>query len=572
MTKHLRTALSNRPRAIAPLLLLVLVCALPLEAHARRASGLPAEGGVAVQAGEPATEGEWLQKEDGRRYREVRIEKKDLGKFVRLDGKRIRSPWGIEMDYIREEEDAFVVHDYETAFEPADPNPEPTAEQLEEVAASYRFELPASDRLVLEPFDQGLPRSGQWRQGFDVADMNGDGELDIVHGPPRKVAGMPVVILGDGKGGWRPWAEAEYPALPYDYGDAAAADFDGDGRLDVALGNHLRGQIVLLQREPGKFVSHGRGLDFAAPGSRRALPYSSRALETADFDGDGRVDIVALGEGPSLDLEPRAGKTALPGSYGLVLYRNLGAKGWERRSRDNELVDGFGDALVVADLDADGRLDVVQSTHSAGQREILRYGSADGLWEARALDGIRPHTYVRGVVARDLDGDGRRDLAISYVSYQLDRWRSGVDLHFGRGERRFERRALYAEEGSEVIWTLAAGDLDGDGRIDLVGLTGDAGLFVFLGTGDGRFSLEGEEEHLPRSKGCRGYHVRLVDLDRDGSDEIVAAFAGEAAGLLGVVQQPGCPGGGSLRAWKAKSRTAASAPRAQPSSRPGPSS
>ena len=54
-----------------------------------------------------------------------------------------------------------------------------------------------------EPFDAGLPHEGQWRNGFDIADMNGDGLLDIVHGPPRKGDRRPHVFLGDGKGNWR---------------------------------------------------------------------------------------------------------------------------------------------------------------------------------------------------------------------------------------------------------------------------------------------------------------------------------------------------------------------------------
>ena len=66
------------------------------------------------------------------------------------------------------------------------------------------------------PFGEGLPTSGQWREGFRIADMNEDGHPDIVHGPRRKEAGPPVIFLGDGKGSWTRWAEARFPSLPYD--------------------------------------------------------------------------------------------------------------------------------------------------------------------------------------------------------------------------------------------------------------------------------------------------------------------------------------------------------------------
>src|SRR5262245_42878837 len=93
---------------------------------------------------------------------------------------------------------------------------------------SSAVETAALRSLVFEPFGRGLPTRGQWRNGFAVADMNGDGHPDIVHGPPRKVRGGPVVFLGDGRGGWTVWKDARFPAAPYDYGTAAVADFNGD--------------------------------------------------------------------------------------------------------------------------------------------------------------------------------------------------------------------------------------------------------------------------------------------------------------------------------------------------------
>ena len=86
----------------------------------------------------------------------------------------------------------------------------PDAGDLERIAASYRSDTPETDRLRFVPFGEGLPQSGQWRDGFAVADMNGDGHLDIVHGPPRKSFGTPVIFLGNGKGSWRRWQEASW--------------------------------------------------------------------------------------------------------------------------------------------------------------------------------------------------------------------------------------------------------------------------------------------------------------------------------------------------------------------------
>src|SRR5256885_7736606 len=102
-------------------------------------------------------------------------------------------------------------------------------EGVKKIGARYQVDTPGGRRVKFVPFSAGLPTAGQWRNGFDIADMNEDGHPDIVHSPARKSPGAPVIFLGDGKGNWRRWSEARFAPLPYDYGDAAVGDFNGDG-------------------------------------------------------------------------------------------------------------------------------------------------------------------------------------------------------------------------------------------------------------------------------------------------------------------------------------------------------
>src|SRR4029079_12039985 len=106
-------------------------------------------------------------------------------------GKKLRTAWGISVDLDHEDAENY----YYRVYEPEPGSSGPTVEKIvvsPEVKASYELVVPQVDRLTFVPFEDGLPTEGQWRNGFAVADINGDGFLDIVHAPPRKgVAGDP---------------------------------------------------------------------------------------------------------------------------------------------------------------------------------------------------------------------------------------------------------------------------------------------------------------------------------------------------------------------------------------------
>ena len=561
-----RTALS------AALLTLAAACAAvpspataaPADAQAAPAAPAPDAKPAAPPAAAPASQqaaappaaerkgpeppdGKWLKDENGREYFLDKLEKVE-GTYRRLGNNQVRSRWGVTVDVAKEDDQFFYYKIYRP--EAPVPKPVPAGPSPEEVAATYQIATREAEGLRFLPFSEGLPTAGQWRNGFDLADINGDGHLDIVHGPARKEFSGPVLFLGDGKGGWKRWREAKFPRLAYDYGDAAAADFNGDGHVDIALGMHLRGLAVLLGDGKGNFTDASKGLDFSVAGSKGSdgSGFSSRALAVADWNGDKRPDVLALGEGPRLNMTNSRQPTT-PGAsqaFGVVVYLNRGDGSWERKDQGTGNVNAFGDAIDTADLNGDGKADFAIGSNAMGRQDLIGLARADGGWDQPSLSLVRPRSFVRDVEAADFDGDGKMDLAVAYTSIE-GTWRTGVDILHGRPGGQWERKPLWMEESREGVFAVASGDLDGDGGRDLVALTGDGRTWVFRGDGKGAFTRE-KAGVPPFPGGCRGYNVELGDLDGDGDDELVAAFAGESSAMFAPDL---CPSGGGITAWNA---------------------
>jgi hypothetical protein len=521
----------------------------PVAPAAANRDVVPFEGPIPLSP----PDGKWLTDEYGRKYFVHRIKKVPGAYFWEVQDKRVKLPRGLMFDVVSHDETSFSVKIYgtdanmaagiERSRRAAAP---PTPEELAKVAAAYQPEVTTSDRLVFTPFSQGLPQTGQWRQGFDIADINKDGKLDIVHGPPRKGGSTPAIFLGDGKGAWRRWTAARFPAIPFDYGDAAVADFNQDGHPDLVVASHLRGITAMIGDGKGGFTPWSQGIDFEAGDQDKPI-FTSRAIETVDWNGDGRTDILAFGEGPRLAVGGpgvRSGEFSR-GSRGATVYLNQGDGTWQRKSQEERT---YGDEVEVADFNSDGRPDFAAASVVVGNRTLLYQGQEDGSWKGVPIEQLRPHATFRGIATGDFDRDGRLDLAVGYSNQELDVTRTGIDVLLARPDGTWERRGLGMEEVNAGIWALDAGDLDGDGALDLVGITGRGDSWVFLGDGKGSFAREESPEIGLEKADCTGFHVRLEDLDGDGAAEMVAGYAGEGSALFGMAR---CASGGSLHVWKA---------------------
>ena len=393
-----------------------------------------------------------------------------------------------------------------------------------------------SRRFVVEPFDSGLPTTGQWRDGFDVADMDGDGNLDIVHGPARKSGGEPAIFRGDGAGHFTRWTEAHFPRLPYDYGDVKTGDFNGDGKPDIALASHLRGFVTLVNEGRGNFAPWGEGLKLYAPTEAVNTPIlTSRAIAVTDWNGDGRADLLALNEGPSRFVE-----NTVREALGLWINRN---GDWERVRPAQEL-QGFGDKLAIGDIDGDGHPDALAGTQVTGMRLTLRQGDGTG-WRLRELHAVPLDATVTAVALHDFDHDGRAEAVDGARAVENEQFCISLQhvIFTKDGGERWQ--VLFAEPSRDPFVAIVTGDFNRDGKDDIAAVRAEGGILLFAG-GEHGFTRDNVIPPPADLAHCAAFDAKLVDLGKDKAPELVVSYAGDDDGSGG----PQFAGGGGFRTWK----------------------
>jgi len=418
----------------------------------------------------------------------------------------------------------------------------------------------AEKRLIVETFGAGVA----------LFDADGDGDLDVYFTNACRSAlanenGGPADALfeNDGAGRFRDVTAARGLGDTGWTTGVEVADVDGDGRLDLFL-TGFRRQVLLVQRADGSFEDRTEAANLTSD------RWSTGAC-FLDVDRDGDLDLFVV-QHIDLDVADASGRRAewrgevvSYGPHGLTpepdrFYLNRGDGTFADMSAEFGVAGrpAFGFEAVAFDADGDGWTDVYVA-NDIGPNHLWRNVGGRrfeevGLRSGAALSGLGAAQAGMGVAVGDADGDGLCDLFVTNFS------EDSYTLYAGRAGGRFDdvtaRARLIAPTRAFLGWSTGFDDLDLDGDLDLwcvnghvfpeadVVHTGKGYLQqnqVFINDGRGRFA-EAFDSGGGFTLRAASRGAAAGDLDGDGDvDLVIANLDGPPTVLINETQPAGRP-------------------------------
>jgi hypothetical protein len=313
-----------------------------------------------------------------------------------------------------------------------------------------------------------------------AADFNGDGKMDLA--TANSAANSVSILLGKGDGSFG--SSNDYP-VGRSPSSVAVADFNADGWRDLVTANRSEGTVSVL-------INNGNGT------FRAGTPYkvgTSPIFAVAGKLGrESGVGIVALNTGDSTI------SVIQDGGIGTgVTVTNYDVGGYRATS------------LALADFDQDATIDiaVITAYHPGATRVFLNRG--DGKFDT-PIDS-RSGSFSSSVAIGDFNRDAKMDLVTADSG--------GTTVLMGNGNGTFTRLTNYVTLGRVIA--VAVGDFNGDGDLDHIALnttflTNDNLVTVLLANGDGTFTRTSDY-----AVGKVASSIAIADFNNDGKLDIAVA-------------------------------------------------
>lgn len=353
--------------------------------------------------------------------------------------------------------------------------------------------------------------------GVSLTDSNDDGNLDIFAG--RYPGGLKLWLGDGGAGGNMDWTDASAGLPAGSYIDVDSGDFNNDGKCDFVV-SYSDGIQVWQNERP----------DFSITGYTSAsvnLPTANTWADTgfADVNNDGKLDI---------------GFTSFQGQdRGARVYLGNGAGVWTNSSVGLPM-NGSYSGLRFADINHDGKMDIVASQEGAGGSAGVHVWRGDGTGTWTEVPPVTTSSGV-GLELADVNNDGDMDVLTGYYAGL-----KGPMVFLGNGNFGWGSDVGPATSTMNVD-DVAAADVNHDGKIDIAASSMN-GIGVQLWTGDGSgtaASWTRNDSGLPTT----GVYIGLsfADVNHDGNPDLAAAAY--ASGVQGIYVWLGNGGAGGMMTW-----------------------
>jgi prolyl-tRNA editing enzyme YbaK/EbsC (Cys-tRNA(Pro) deacylase) len=284
------------------------------------------------------------------------------------------------------------------------------------------------------------PGVGNGPESVAAADVNGDGKIDLISA--NTDGNSLTVLTNNGSSGFVPAGNYSVGFFPT---SIAVADVNGDGKTDLISANFSGNSLTVLTND-----GSGR---FGVAGTY-SVGNNPVSVAVADVNGDGKTDLISADSGFS-----GAGET-------LTVLTNNGAGGFVVAGTYS--VGNAPYSVAVADLNGDGKIDLISANLSGNSLTVLTNNGSGGFVLAGTYSvGNTPYS----ATASDVNGDGKIDLiSANYAGNSLT-------VLTNNGSGGFVLAGTYFVGSPRSVSTA---DINGDGEIDLISANTLANSFTIL--------------------------------------------------------------------------------------------